>query len=167
MDMMPPQAPPALTQSAYDEAAKAFDRLVALQTWLAAEQAGMPALSDTVAEGALSAYVDDMEAYWNAPPAQGGDEASRRAALTARIADASRDLAELALHDGALDASAATTIRALVSASAAGMPAPTTVREGRSSPKTSRRAGIAGKPSSVSLRNASLLWGGPNGQGRV
>jgi hypothetical protein len=129
MDMMPPQAPPALTQSAYDDATKHYDRLTALQAWIATEQASLPALAETIGETTLGSYQADVDAYWRAPPTQATGDLSRRAAFTHRIAGAARDVAELAHHDGNLDAAALTTIRAVASVSPTGLPTQITVRE--------------------------------------
>jgi hypothetical protein len=128
MDMMPPQAPPALTQGVYQDAAAAFDRLTALQAWLAGEQAAMPALPDAPGSASMAVYVADIEVYWDAAPAQGGGS-SRRAALARRLAGAARDLAELGHHDGHLDAAVLATIRTLTAVSVAGLPAQLSVRE--------------------------------------
>lgn len=129
MDTMPPQAPPALTQSAYQEATDAFDRLVALQSWLATEDARVPTLPDTLAAGALPAYLTALAAYWDAPPLDGPEGSSRRAALASRLATAARDLALLAQHDGTLDDDALALVRDLVATGAGNLPAHLSVRE--------------------------------------
>ncbi len=129
MDTMPPQAPPALTQSAYQEASDAFDRLVALQAWLATEDARIPALPDTLAAGALPAYLDALSAYWNAPPGDAAEGTSRRAMLAAHLATAARDLAVIGQHDGALDDDALALVRDLVATGAGNLPAHLSVHE--------------------------------------
>jgi hypothetical protein len=129
MDMIPPQAPPAVTQSTYQEAADAFNRIVGLQAWLATEQAGIPALPDTPGPGTLQPYLDAIEAYWSAPPQGSPGESSRRTAIAGRIALAARDLAVLAHEDGNLDDASLALARALVVAHGGDLPAHVTVRE--------------------------------------
>jgi len=114
MDMLPPQAPPAQTQTVYHEAERSFDRLVALQAWLAAEHATLPTISDTFSSDRFARFVTDLDAWWDAAPAS-GEGASRRAALAARIASAANDLAILAHQDGTLDDDARQLIRAMTS----------------------------------------------------
>ncbi len=88
MDTMPPQAPPALTQSAYQAATDAFDRLVALQ--VLAGHPGPPAscrpcpIPSPPAPSA--AYLTALDAYWDcpAPGRRRGRLAPRHARLTPR-----------------------------------------------------------------------------------
>lgn len=118
MDMIPPQAPPAHTQTVYQEASDAFDRILGLQGWLANEQAGLPFVPEVPEPGNLPSYLLAMDGYWSV---------SRRTAIARHVAAAARDLATLAHHDGNLDARALATVR---SVAAAGEPAPgITVRE--------------------------------------
>ena len=129
MDMVPPQAPPAYTRGAYDEASSAFDRIVGLQAWLATQQAGIPALPDAVEPGTLASYLLAVDAYWMALPANAADGTSRRKALTERIATAAYDLAVLAHQDGNFDETALTLVRSLTVASGANLPVHLKVRE--------------------------------------
>ena len=129
MDMIPPQAPPAITRDVLQEPAQAFDRLVGLQAWLATEQAAVPTLPDVGVASALEPYLTQMDDYWNVAPTNTTDATSRRDAFAARIAIAARDLATLAHEDGSLDDDALALTRLVVSADPAGLPAHLDVRE--------------------------------------
>jgi len=129
MDMTPPQAPPAQMQSVYQEASDAFDRVVGLQAWLAKEQAGLPDLPDTVDATTLASYLLAVDAYWSAPPEDASHGTSRRAAVTARILNAARDLAVLAHQDGELDEAGLNLVRSIASGPGGNLPAGVTVRE--------------------------------------
>jgi hypothetical protein len=115
MDMVPPQAPPAQIQSRFQEASGAFDRIVGLQAWLATEQASIPVLPETIEPDSLAPYLRAVNAYWSAPPADSANGPSRRAAVTARILTAARDLAVLAHQDGKFDEAALALARSLTS----------------------------------------------------
>src|SRR6187402_2507254 len=129
MDMMPPETPSSLTQSIHQDTKAAFDRLTALQAWLASEQAAMPTLPDAIDGSTLSAHLAAIDAYWNAAPAQTGDDASRRTALARRLAIAARDLGELGRYDGHLDADALAMVRVLSASSTTALPPTLTVSE--------------------------------------
>ncbi|MDQ0008980.1 hypothetical protein J2T07_001157 [Luteibacter jiangsuensis] len=126
MDTMPPQAPPALTQSPYAAATDAFDRLVGLQAWLATQTAAMPALPETFDNAAIGPYRAAVESFWQAP-AEGSAGASRRDTLAAHLASAALDLALLGHHDGTLDGDALALARDLRASGP--LPAHLSVRE--------------------------------------
>lgn len=113
MDMLPPQAPPADTQTIYHEAERSFDRVVATQAWLATEHASLPALPDDVAGSSLPSFLGALDAWWNAPPSDGAG--SRRVALGRRLALAANDLAILDHQDGTMDDAARALVRAVTS----------------------------------------------------
>lgn len=125
--MTPPQAPPAHTQTIYQEASDAFDRMVGFQAWLATEHAAIPALPDAIDPGALAPYLSALDAHWTAAPADVTQGASRRTAVSSRIAAAARDLAVLGHHDGHLDEASLALVRSVTSGAPA--PAGVTVRE--------------------------------------
>lgn len=129
MDVTPPQAPPAHIQNVYQHASEAFDRVVALQAWLATEQAGIPAIPEVGGAGALAPYLLAIDAYWGAAPTNGSATTSRRAEVARRIATAARDLAVLAHQDGTLDPSGLALVAALTSGTGGDLPAHLKVRE--------------------------------------
>lgn len=129
MDTTPPQAPPALTQSTYQEAASAYDRLVAMQAWLAREQAEIPSLPDTVEAGALAPYLAQLDTFWRSTPTSTSDGSSRRMALSQLVAAAALDLARLAHDDGNLDDDSLALIRDTVSTGSNTLPAHISVRQ--------------------------------------
>ncbi|WP_448096044.1 dermonecrotic toxin domain-containing protein [Luteibacter yeojuensis] len=129
MDMLPPEAPPASTQAVYEQAASAFDRLSRLQAWLATEQAGMPALPDTIGDAAWQPYLADVDAYWHAAPTDIANGVSRRALLAERLAGAAADLALLGHEDGVLDDRSFDLVRTMVATRLSGVPPHIEVRE--------------------------------------
>ena len=128
MDTMPPQAPPALSQSPYQAATDAFDRLVGLQAWLATQTAALPALPDTLDHAAIGPYRSALDAFWLASPAEDPAGASRRATLAAHLATAALDLALLGHADGTFDDDALALTRDLQTATGA-LPTHLAVRE--------------------------------------
>ncbi|MBB3225443.1 hypothetical protein FHW69_000033 [Luteibacter sp. Sphag1AF] len=126
MDMLPPQAPPAITRNVHQEATAAFDRLVGLQAWLATEQAAIPSTPEVIDAGSLPPFLDAITAYWNAPSTDG---TPRRTALADRIAVAAYDLGQLARQDGNMDDAALATIRQMTSAGPSPLPAHIRVSE--------------------------------------
>ncbi|MET0504555.1 MAG: hypothetical protein ABWZ85_04450 [Luteibacter sp.] len=105
MDMMPPQAPPAITSSQQQRAQDAVGRLAATQGWLAAQRDALPALPGSPAEDGKNAFLDRLTEYWRTPVAPPGAGAAlpRAAALSRQLADAMRDDAILLGLDGTLD----------------------------------------------------------------
>nr|WP_139206783.1 DUF6543 domain-containing protein [Luteibacter sp. UNCMF331Sha3.1] len=125
MDMLPPQAPPAHTQAIYQQAEQAFDRVVALQGWLATEHAALPGMP---ADASLTTFLGALDGYWNAAPSQVSTDPSRRQAVATRVAAAARDLATLAHEDGTMDTSLRDLARA-VTAPGGTLPASLRVHE--------------------------------------
>jgi len=128
MDMLPPQAPPAQTQTVYHEAERSFDRLVATQAWLATEHASLPTLSDVPDGNDAQRLLAELDRWWHAAPSDPTDGASRRAAFAARIAAAANDLAILRHQDGTLDDHDRALVRTVTTATS-GVPAGVTVSE--------------------------------------
>jgi len=116
MDMLPPQAPPAHTQTVYHEAERSFDRLVALQSWLATEHASLPTLPDDPTADAVQQLISELADYWNGSPSGAPAGVSRRAAFAERFAIAANDLAILSHQDGVLDDDDRALIRRVTSA---------------------------------------------------
>src|SRR6201991_1013185 len=116
MDMMPPEAPTVSIQTVYQDAARAFDRLVTLQAWLATEQADIPAPPEAIERGTLHPYLGRIDAYWNASPTDTSSGLSRRSSLAERVAGAAVDLALLGHEDGNLDDAALALVRSVVAA---------------------------------------------------
>lgn len=109
MDMLPPQAPPAITQGANQEAVDAVSRLVDAQTWLLEQQAALPIAPDLRRAEALPAYLDALEAFWATPVTEGGvgTDVPRSTVMASRLASIMRDEAALRLADGTLAPEAA------------------------------------------------------------
>lgn len=129
MDMSPPLPPPNLTQSSHQESLDAFERIVGLQSWLAREQAALPALPQVVQSATMQPYLLELDSYWRNPPTDTSGGGSRREVLASRMAMAVRDAAVLAYHDGRLDAAGLASIRSLTSVGRGPLPAGLTVRE--------------------------------------
>jgi hypothetical protein len=109
MDMLPPQAPPAITQGTNQEAVDAVSRLVDAQAWLLEQQAALPVAPDLRHAEALPAHLDALEAFWamSVPDGGIGSGVPRSTAMASRLASIMRDEAALRLADGTLAPEAA------------------------------------------------------------
>ena len=121
MDVAPPQAPPALTQSAQQASIDAVGRLVAARDWLQEQQSSMPTSDAIASQQAFAAHVQAIDNYWLDLVTYEGKALTRKEALARLMAGVAGDLASLMAQDGSLDEAAATTIRTMIASSASGM----------------------------------------------
>lgn len=120
MDVAPPQAPPAFTQSAQQASIDAVERLVAARDWLQEQQSSMPPSDAIASQQAFAEYVQAIDNYWLDQVTYEGKALPRKEALARLMAGVAGDLASLMAQDGSLDEAAATTIRTLTATSASG-----------------------------------------------
>ena len=120
MDVAPPQAPPALTQSAQQASIDAVERLVAARDWLQEQQSSMPASDAIASQQAFADHVQAIDNYWLDQVTYEGKVLPRKEALARLMAGVAGDLASLLAQDGSLDEATATTIRTLTASSASG-----------------------------------------------
>ncbi|URL58296.1 hypothetical protein IM816_17155 [Luteibacter flocculans] len=104
MDMLPPQAPPAITQGTNQESIDAVSRLVDTHAWLLDQQTAVPVTPELRSADALATYLTTLDAFWAASVANadGGPDVPRSAALASRLASLMRDEAVLRVADGTL-----------------------------------------------------------------
>ncbi|PTR35259.1 hypothetical protein C8J98_101522 [Luteibacter sp. OK325] len=109
MDTAPPQAPPAIVSSTRQETIDSLGRLVAVQTWLAAQQQAVPAVPANPAVEGRDAWLGCLDAFWQQPveDAPGKPSVPRIDVLAARLASTMRDNAIVLRTDGTLDVAAA------------------------------------------------------------
>ena len=109
MDMTPPQAPPAVVSSAQQEAIDGLGRLVAVQSWLRAQQQALPALPTRPASEGRDAWFTSLDLFWQQPVqgAPGAVPMPRIDGLATRLASTMRDDAIVRRFDGTLDLAAA------------------------------------------------------------
>ncbi|WP_369926120.1 hypothetical protein [Xanthomonas sp. NCPPB 2632] len=105
MDAIPPNAPPAVVRATHQDAIDTVQRLIDTERWLIAQQDAMPAVPDTLDQGTVTAFLDQLDGFWagESTAAEGAHVLPRRAALAAKLADALSDLATLRGLDGTLD----------------------------------------------------------------
>lgn len=115
MDAMPPSSPPAEIRESHHEAINTVQRLIAAQRWLIEQQTAMPALPETFSAETLSAFVADVEAFWEGGIETATGKRLRRDALEQTLRTALFDLALLQGLDRTLDDDA----RALITAALA------------------------------------------------
>jgi len=109
MDVTPPQAPPAAVSSAQQEVIDSLGRLVDVQTWLAGQQEGMPALPPRIDAHGRDAWLASLDAFWRqlVVDSPGQAPAARTDTLATRIASIMRDDAIVRRLDGTLAVEAA------------------------------------------------------------
>lgn len=109
MDMAPPQAPPAVVSSAQQETIDGLGRLVAVQTWLAAQQQALPALPALPTAEGRNGWLASLDLFWQQPAqdASGARPMPRIDGLATRLAWTMRDDAIVRRLDGTLDVAAA------------------------------------------------------------
>ncbi|MEX1828045.1 hypothetical protein [Luteibacter sp. CQ10] len=102
MDMLPPQAPPALVSHANQAAVDTLQRLAATQAWIATQRDALPEFPDIASE--VGDFVAQMDAYWSAPIEYLSEGAifSRRQVFAWRLANLAYDDASLRHNDGTL-----------------------------------------------------------------
>ena len=125
MHMLPPQAPPAIEQTTYQEATDAVARLTASQHVLDELQARLPEPVTSSMLEPVDGFLDRLSDAWHAPAsnAPGATVASARATLSHTLANIIRDEAILRQKDGTLSERAsqmATTFARSVSGSLSG-----------------------------------------------
>jgi hypothetical protein len=120
MDMQPPQAPPAITQSAQQASVDAYNRLVAVGDALAAEQLALPELPDRLEPASYGGMLDALDAYWTS---------ERRAQTADHLATVLSGLTRLGEDDGLLDSANATMARTLAQSRGNAVPSSMTVSE--------------------------------------
>lgn len=122
MDMLPPQAPPAIVSSCHQACDDAMQRMAGTQRWLADQQAELPEPGDD--DAVLDEYLADMAAFWSEPvpgtPAE--NPIPRREALNRRLIQAARDAALLQTGMGLLDAASLALVQAAVRPSPYALP---------------------------------------------
>lgn len=112
MDMMPNQAPPAISSDASPEAQQALaaiQRLLATRQQLIAWQALMPEPPAVDHASGVTPYITALADFWSASDA--GTGLIRRNALAAALADTMRDEAALRTLDGSLDERSAAIVK--------------------------------------------------------
>jgi hypothetical protein len=124
MDMTPPQAPPAVVSSTQQEAIDGLQRLIDVQTWLAEQQAALPALPAAPHAEDRTAYLARLDAWWRQPVdgAPGAPSVARSDALATRLAATMRDEAIVRRIDGTLDEAAASLATAFARSSGGVLP---------------------------------------------
>jgi len=124
MDVMPPQAPPAAVSSSQQEVIDALGRLVAVQTWLAGQQEGMPDLPAHLTASSRETWLASLDAFWRqpVPEAPGDASVARIDALAKRLGSVMRDDAIVRRLDGTLGVAAADLAERFVRMSVAEVP---------------------------------------------
>lgn len=110
MDMTPPQAPPAVVNSAQQAAIDTVGRLSAVNDWLTEQRDHLPELPHATRDMGKDDYLTALAAYWDAPvtTTPGMAAMSRRTVFASHLAAVMRDEATLRGDDGTLDAADAT-----------------------------------------------------------
>jgi|GEM_PF-2469824 len=105
MDMLPPQAPPAVTHTQNQETRDAAQRLVEVQDWLLQQNGLLPTPPAATAPADLEPYLAALADFWRmpVPNAPGAPDAPRAAVFASRLAGAMKDEALLRHLDGTLD----------------------------------------------------------------
>ncbi|URX64060.1 hypothetical protein KR767_08450 [Luteibacter anthropi] len=110
MDSSPPPSPPAIIQPAARDITDAYQRMGAVQTWLARQQAQLPAGIRALDPGLRQGLLDALDAFWQAP-AEGTSIAPRLSVLADHLALVLREDALLRERDGTMDTTAAAIAR--------------------------------------------------------
>ncbi|UPG86087.1 hypothetical protein L2Y94_01615 [Luteibacter aegosomatis] len=113
MDMLPPQAPPALVSHANQAAVDALRRLADTQQWLLRQQNAFP--SSPSGDDGRAAFLLEVDAFWNAPADQASSHParSRRDVFARKLAQAAYDDASLRANDGTLSDEAFELVRSV------------------------------------------------------
>lgn len=105
MDMLPPQAPPAITHTENQETRDVAQRLIEAQDWLITQNEQLPEPADSVTAGTLETYLGRLASFWQAPVAgnPGTADLPRSTVFAQRLASVMKDEATLRYLDGTLD----------------------------------------------------------------
>jgi hypothetical protein len=124
MDMTPPQAPPAQTQTAEQAAVATLTRIGAFRVWLDSLHNELPDAPASPAGSEKEAFIAKLSHWWSAPVAwdPGADHLPRDVVLAHRLAELMRDAAAISQFDGTLDSEAAMLARSFTLATAKPLP---------------------------------------------
>ena len=99
MDMLPPQAPPAISTSEQAETLATIRSIVANRQWQREDASGLPPPEEAVSPDGREAFLVAVDAFWNGSTQAHG---ARKAAWADAVSRAMSDLALLGERDGTL-----------------------------------------------------------------